>query len=108
MGRLYEKDLVRSEGFRELRRQVAEHDAAGDSDGYSSTIRMWGVDLLTGEVHVVKRRGVLDALPGLLEEEEVRLELSNCFESVWFETRDVPLHDLESVGLVGVGWYLSS
>ena len=27
VGRLYEKDLVRSEGFRELRRQVAEHDA---------------------------------------------------------------------------------
>ena len=108
MGRLYEKDLVRSEGFRELRRQVAEHDAAGDSDGYSSTIRMWGVDLLTGEVHVVKRRGVLDALPGLLQEEEMRLELPYSSESIRLEARDVPLDDLESVGLVGVGWYLSS
>ena len=40
------------------------------SDGYSSTIRMWGVDLLTGEVHVVKRSGIPDTLPRFLQEEE--------------------------------------
>ena len=69
---------------------------------------MWGVDLLTGEVHVVEHSGIPDTLPRFLQEEEMRLELPNSSESVWFETRDVPLYNLESVGLVGVGWYLSS
>ena len=79
-----------------------------DSDGYSSTTRVWGVDLLSGEVHVVERSGVPDSLPRFLQEEEMRLELPYSSESIRLEARDVPLYNLESVGLVGVGWYLSS
>ena len=69
---------------------------------------MRSVDLLTGEVHVVERRGVPDDLPSLLKKKEVRLELPYRSERVRLEARDIPLHDLEPVGLVGVGRYISS
>ena len=65
-------------------------------------------DLFTGEIDVVVRRGVPDDLPSLLEEEEVRLELPYRSESVRLKAGNIPLHDPEPVGLVGVGWYLSS
>ena len=69
---------------------------------------MRSVDLFTGEIDVVVRRGVPDDLPSLLEEEEVRLELPYRSESVRLKAGNIPLHDLEPAGLVGVGWYLSS